>query len=407
VRQRVERGDELLEALVDIARLNGYRRQRIQDQLHRDGMDALLLVGPTNLRYLGVSQPVADAMRQHYEAVVAIVTASGEVHVFTGFPEGLEVGSDAVHPPLALEEPEDMPTLARALRDAVPGLRRLGIDEFTGPMLQDLGRLLPGVELADAGLVTGPARLVKSQDEIACIRHAQRINEQAMLDVEAMLRPGIRQTELSAVFLQRAFELGASSSTIDPIWSVTPRSIAAGTITANAEVGFPLASNDRFLREGDLVLCDTGLNWQGYHSDFGKTWLCSSDRTPSSALQGCFDQWVEIIEAVYQTIRPGVTCADLVRSASAVLPKHALRHYYLGHGTGCDAAEPPFIGSDLGLEYDESITLVPGMVFVLEPVVWRDGVGGYRSEEIVAVTEEGFELLTTYGYTPFQGGPQR
>ena len=41
------------------------------------------------------------------------------------------------------------------------------------------------------------------------------------------------------------------------------------------------------------------------------------------------------------------------------------------------------------------------MVFVLEPVVWRDGVGGYRSEEIVVVTDDGFDKLTTYGYTPF------
>ena len=73
----------------------------------------------------------------------------------------------------------------------------------------------------------------------------------------------------------------------------------------------------------------------------------------------------------------------------------------LGHGCGCDSGEAPFIGSDLGIAYDDTVELAPGMVFVLEPVVWRDGVGGYRSEEIVAVTDDGFEKLTTYGYTPF------
>ena len=346
-------------------------------------------------------------MRQHYEPVVLIVPAKGDAHVFTGWSEGVEVDGDVVHPPVSLEEPEGVLALVRVLHESVPGLRRLGVDEFTEPMLRELANLLPGVELTDASQVTGPARLVKSRDEIECIRHAQRINELAMYDVEEALRPGIRQTELSGIFLQRVFDLGASSSTIDPIWSVTPTSIAAGTITANADVGFPLASNDRFLREGDLILCDTGINWQGYHSDFGKTWLCSADPKPSSALQECFDQWVEVIEAVYRTIRPGATSADLVRAASAVLPKHALRHFYLGHGSGCDAAELPFIGSDLGIEYDESVTLVPGMVFVLEPVVWRDGIGGDRSEEIVAVTEDGFELLSTYGYTPFVGSPRR
>ena len=42
------------------------------------------------------------------------------------------------------------------------------------------------------------------------------------------------------------------------------------------------------------------------------------------------------------------------------------------------------------------------MVFVLEPVVWRDGVGGFRSEEIVHVTPDGHERLSSYGYSPFE-----
>jgi Xaa-Pro aminopeptidase len=108
-----------------------------------------------------------------------------------------------------------------------------------------------------------------------------------------------------------------------------------------------------------------------------------------------------VIEAVYATIKPGATCGDLVRAAASVEPKHAFRHFYLGHGAGCDSGEAPFIGSDLGIDYDDTVELVPGMVFVLEPVVWREGVGGYRSEEIVVVTDDGFEKLTTYGYTPF------
>ena len=94
---------------------------------------------------------------------------------------------------------------------------------------------------------------------------------------------------------------------------------------------------------------------------------------------------------MYATIKPGATCGDLVRAAASVEPKHALRHFYLGHGCGCDSGEAPFIGSDLGIAFDDTVELAPGMVFVLEPVVWRDGVGGYRSEEIVVVTDDGFE----------------
>ncbi len=81
--------------------------------------------------------------------------------------------------------------------------------------------------------------------------------------------------------------------------------------------------------------------------------------------------------------------------------KYGLAHFYLGHGVGCDSAEAPFIGSDLGIAFDDTVELAPGMVFVLEPVVWRDGVGGYRSEELIAVTETATSSSRSYGYTPF------
>jgi Xaa-Pro aminopeptidase len=370
-----------------------------------NGFDAVILVGPSNQEYAGIRQPPNDAMRMHHEPVVVIVTVDRDApYVWTPFPEGVpdDVPAAHVHGPLLLEFPEGVEGLARGLREVAPAARRIGIDEYTSPMIGVLPRLLEGVEIGDATLATGAARIVKTPDEIECIRHAQTINELAMHDVEAALRPGVRQNELSAIFLRNVFDLGASSSIIDPIWSLTPLSVAAGTTTANDDVGFPLASNDRFLREGDLVLSDTGITWMGYHSDFGKTWICSVDPKPTAAQQACYARWCEVIDAVYATIKPGATCGDLVRAAATVEPKHALKHFYLGHGCGCDSGEAPFIGSDLGIAFDDTVELVPGMVFVLEPVVWRDGVGGYRSEEIVAVTENGFDKLTTYGYSPFE-----
>jgi Xaa-Pro aminopeptidase len=390
---------------IDFARMRAERRRRLSDAMAAQGLDGLVLIGPSNQEYAGVRQLCADAMRMHYDPVVVILPAGGALpHVWTPLPEGVpdDVPATHVHPPLALEFEQGVAALARAVREVLPGARRLGVDELTGPMLQALPGLLPGVELANAGLATGPARLCKTADELACLRHAQRINEIAMYDVEAALRPGIRQTELSGLFLRRVFELGAHTSIIDPVWNLTPRSVTAATVTANGDVGFPVSSNDRFLREGDLVLTDAGITWNGYHSDFGKTWLCSVDPRPDPALRACFERWRALMDAVYARLKPGNSAGDLVRAAAAVEKKHALSHFYLGHGIGCDSGEPPFIGSDLGLAFDDTVELLPGMTFVLEPVVWRDGVGGYRSEEIVAITDTGFERLTRYGYAPFE-----
>ena len=61
----------------------------------------------------------------------------------------------------------------------------------------------------------------------------------------------------------------------------------------------------------------------------------------------------------------------------------------------------PMIGTDLGDEFDENFVLRAGMVLVLEPVVWEDGTGGYRSEEVVVITDEGWIKLTDYPYDPY------
>ena len=380
--------------------MHAERRARLRDAMSVQVVDGLVLLGPSNVEYAGVTQPCADAMRMHHEPVVVLLGASGPAHVCTRFAEGVDDGDD-IAPPIATETPAGVEQLAGRVRDLFRAGSRIGIDEYTSAMLNELGPALSGYELIDASNVTGAARITKTADEIACQREAQRINEVAMYDVERALVPGVRQNELTALFLRRIFELGATANIIDPIWSLTPRSIASATHTANADVGFPLASDDRFLREGDLILSDTGMAWHGYHSDFGKTWLCSLDPQPSSELRACYHQWRALFDEVCASIRPGATAGDLVRAAQRVEQKYGLSHFYLGHGVGCDSAEMPFIGSDLGLAFDDTIVLAAGMTFVLEPVVWRDGVGGYRSEELVVVTDDGFEQLSNYGYQPF------
>jgi Xaa-Pro dipeptidase len=59
------------------------------------------------------------------------------------------------------------------------------------------------------------------------------------------------------------------------------------------------------------------------------------------------------------------------------------------------------VGSDIGEAFDASLVLVDGMVLVLEPIVWDDGFAGYRAEEVLRITEDGWEPMTDYSYDPF------
>jgi Xaa-Pro aminopeptidase len=78
-----------------------------------------------------------------------------------------------------------------------------------------------------------------------------------------------------------------------------------------------------------------------------------------------------------------------------------LPHLYLAHGIGTNSAEMPLVGTDLGDEFDDALVLAPGMVLVFEPIVWDDGSAGFRAEEIVAVTDDGYERLSAR-----DGGPR-
>jgi Xaa-Pro dipeptidase len=390
----------------DLARMRAERHTRLQEQLAVHGLDALFLLGSGNVTYAtGAAMPAADPARAALRRTCALVVAGDPFpHLFAAYPEATpdELPDDHVHPALHPELDEGIP----ALRTWLTGHGRIGLDEYTAAMWRafsasDVER---GFDLADAAPALGAAKIVKTVDELRCIREAQHVNEQAMLDVQPAVRPGVRQVELTGRFLRRIFELGASGNTVDPIWQAMPARIADGPWTVHGDVAFPTPTTDRILRHGDVVWVDTGLSRHGYASDFGRTWLVG--QAPTAQQQDQFDRWRAVVDAVLDVVKPGATGADLTRAAIDAEGPGArrpwLEHFYLIHGVGTDSAEMPLIGTDLGTEFDERIVLAPGMVLVLEPVIWDDGASGYRAEDLVAVTDDGWVALSDYPYTPYR-----
>jgi Xaa-Pro dipeptidase len=171
--------------------------------------------------------------------------------------------------------------------------------------------------------------------------------------------------------------------------------------TTHGDLALPLLSTERELAKGDVLWTDAGIYHAGFHSDFGRTWIVGQDPNPRQQAQ--FDKWFEILTAVKSVVRAGTKTSELTRAAieAAGGSKPWLPHFYIGHGLGVDSAEMPMIGTDLGDEFDENQVLQAGTVLVLEPVVWEDGTGGYRSEEVIVIEEEGWTALTDYTYAPY------
>lgn len=391
----------------DFARLRRETGARLRAAMTERGVDAMVLLGNNTVVYAtGTSWPLGDAGLSYVERPVAVVLADDEwPHLFLPYREGVahesELPADHLHGPVYLEFDEAVATFARQLADLVPAGAVIAVDECTGAMSRAGKSLFGGGAPADAAAIVGAAKVVKTPDELACIRTAVRITDEAMVGVHKSLAPGVRQIELSASFLRRAFELGAMASMLEPIWQVMPHSKAEGVWTTHGDLALPLLTTERELAEGDVLWTDVSITYRGYCSDFGRTWIVG--RTPTPRQQAQFEKWQQIMTAVEGVARAGATAGDLSRAATAANggTRPWLPHFYLGHGIGVNAAEMPMIGTDLGQEFDDNFVLQSGMVLVLEPVVWEDGTGGYRSEEVVAITEEGSIRLTDYPYTPY------
>ena len=386
---------------IDVERLRAERLQRLRDTMAAQGIAALVLTHAPNVGYAtGHRVPAADSSVANFQRPVTVVRADEDrPHLVGGEPDGLDV---VAHPGSTPDHDEGARALASVLDEVLGDLSpgQVAVDGWTGPMLRSGKPPLTGC--ADARPILGAATICKTADELACISAAQRINEVAMLDVGAELAPGTHRSDLAATFLRRTRELGIAVSMIDPIFQPMPRAIADGPRTTTGDVAFPTGLGDPTYREGDLVWVDSGITVNGYASDFGRTWICG--RGPSEAEQELFDRWRAVIDASLDALRPGATSGDLCRAATAANggERPWLPHFYLAHGIGIESAEMPLIGTDLGEAFDDAFVLAPGMVVVLEPVIWVDGVGGYRAEEVVAVTDDGWRALGGgHPYDPF------
>jgi Xaa-Pro dipeptidase len=383
------------------------RWARLQKAMSDQDADTLVLLGNSNVSYAtGASWPLGDAGRANLERPVAVVTGDDDLpHLFTPFPElarlDLGLAEDHVHGPVYPEFDEGAEAFARILAELLPGDARVAVDELPGSMRRSLDLFFRDGTPGSADDVVGAAKLIKTPDELGFLRRALQITEQSIAPVQASLAPGVRQSDLTASFLRAAFELGADANILDPIWQVMPPRLDDGPWTTHGDIACPLITTERELVKHDVLWVDTGISFSGFASDFGRTWVVGAEPTTRQKAQ--FRAWRDILDAVLGVVRAGATGADLTRAAVAASSgvRPWMKHFYLGHGLGIESAESPFIGTDLGDAYDERQVLAAGMVVVLEPLVWDEGAGGYRAEEVVVVADEGWISLTDYSYEPY------
>ena len=243
---------------------------------------------------------------------------------------------------------------------------------------------LPNAEFIPVSPLVERERLIKSPNEIALMREAARITNQAIMAGIQAFNEGVSELEILSVCVRSMLENQADEIAFTP-------QVSFGKMT---EVCMAPASQNR-LHLNDMAMFDMGCLYGHYVGDLSRTHLFGK---PTSEQQKIFDLVVHAQEAAIQAVKPGVTAGSIDQVAREIIANAGYGEHFnhwLGRGEGLDLHEHPFI------EQGDEMLLQPGMVFSVEPGIYLPGVGGARLEETVLVTPAGHEVISERSWIPF------
>ena len=242
--------------------------------------------------------------------------------------------------------------------------------------------MLPSrVHLRDASVAVERARMVKDEEELELIRAAVKAGAALFDRALEVLKPGVRETEVAAEMEYAARYLGAEEMSFPTIIASGARSaLPHGRATQQA------------IAAGGFVVCDFGVILAGYCSDQTRTvWVGAASDARADEARHAYESVKEAQLAAIAAVRPGISVGEVDAAARKVLQKAGLGRYFThstGHGVGLEIHEAPRVATG------QKELLRPGMVITIEPGVYFPGKWGVRIEDMVAVNENGCEVLT-------------
>lgn len=251
---------------------------------------------------------------------------------------------------------------------------KIGVDLWTPRVEASLRSVFPKAEFVDGYEILLKAKMIKTVDELHCIRAAAALTEVGFQAALEVLKPGARECEVLAAAWGAMTRMGSE-------WTQCANIVASGPYTAP----YRRFTSDRIIREGDPVVIDIGGCFNGYWGDFTRTFICGNVK-PTAEQIALHQQCYNALFSACATARVGKTNYDVFMAAQPCVRDN------LGHGAGVSPWEPPYFSAS---SKDEPVPLRQNMVLNLEPYAGKPGVGGFRLENNVIVRDGEPEIFTT------------
>lgn len=345
---------------------------KIQARIHEERFDALLLTGLEN-----------PAAKKNLQYVTGYTGSYGFAVIGTDYK--YFISDFRYRDQVAMEVPdytflEITTSFLEAIKEVIQkeGITSLGFDKRIQYSEYEYYQTL-GVELIPLDNFMESFRVSKRDDEIAKIKKACEITDQALADILLELRVGMKEQELEIKLKNRMIELGAENT-----WD---RFIVASGPRGAMPHGM---ASDKVIEQGEMVTFDIGCSYQGYYSDLTRT---VSMGEPSAKMKELYDIVKEAQQRGVDAAKAGMTGKELDAVCRDYITEKGYGDYYkhgTGHGLGMDVHEAPRVSAanNKPLELGACVTIEPG--------IYIKGLGGVRIEDDVILTEDGCVVLNEF-----------
>jgi len=382
----------LKEDEIDFNKLRFYRLDRVKKELEKNNLEGCILFDPVNIRY-ALDTVNMSVCNMHNLTRYCFIPVNGPTILYEYF--NCEILSDhldlidEIRPAItwdyfsngdqASNQLDKWIKEVKDLSNSYFKSKKIAIDVLNGPAVSLLNK--EGIEVVDAKFILEKARVIKSADELICMKAAIEVAEIGITKMREELKAGITEDELWSILHKTNIAYGGE-------W-IECRILSSGERTNP----WMQESSNKIIQDGEIVSFDTDMvGPYGYCADISRTFVCGIKF--SDEQKKLYSMAVEQINYNARLIKPGLSFQEFT-DKSWILPKdyYGNRYSVMVHGIGlCDewpAIRYPTDGGERSGFFEKNMTIT------VESYIGKvGGKEGVKLEQQYLVGQNGLELMS-------------